>query len=76
LEIINTIADVVLHGPHVTLEETTSRIDDILFLKDVIFSFRNLQQVSKKILIEKLHLIRERFAHIEVASQLVCGQGA
>lgn len=76
LEIINTIADVVLHGPQVTLEETTSRIDDILFLKDVIFSFRNLQQVSKKILIEKLHLIGERFAHIEVASQLLCGQGA
>ncbi|EAW12051.1 putative C6 zinc finger domain protein [Aspergillus clavatus NRRL 1] len=70
LEIINTIADVVIHGPQVTLEETMSRIDDILFMKDVIFSFRNLQQLSKKILIEKLYLIQERFAHIEGASQL------
>ncbi|KAL2865266.1 Zn(II)2Cys6 transcription factor [Aspergillus lucknowensis] len=71
LEIINTIADVVIHGPAVTLEETTSRIDDIVFMKNVIFSFRNLQQISKTILVEKLELIRERFPHVPVASQLV-----
>jgi hypothetical protein len=46
-----------------TLEETARRIDDILFLKGVLFSFRNLQQ-TPKILIEKFRLIRERFAHI------------
>ncbi|KAL2826106.1 hypothetical protein BDW59DRAFT_145495 [Aspergillus cavernicola] len=70
LEILNTIADVVIHGQQVSLEETTSRIDDIVFMKDVIFSFRNLQKVSKNILIEKMHLIRERFEHIEVSEQL------
>ncbi|KAF9883235.1 hypothetical protein FE257_003829 [Aspergillus nanangensis] len=71
LEILNTIADVVLHGPAVTVEETTSRIDDILFMKEVIFSFRNLQQVSRNILTEKLALISERFLHINGVWQLV-----
>jgi hypothetical protein len=71
LEILNTIADVVLHGPAVTVEETTSRIDDILFMKEVIFSFRNLQQVSRDILTEKLALISERFLHIDGVWQLI-----
>ncbi|THC90308.1 hypothetical protein EYZ11_010224 [Aspergillus tanneri] len=70
LEIINTIADVVIHLPQATDEETTSRIGDIVFVKNVIFSFRNLQQVSKNILIEKFHLIRDRFPNIQVASEL------
>ncbi|KAL3476212.1 hypothetical protein BJX99DRAFT_228404 [Aspergillus californicus] len=72
LEILNTIADVVIHGSLVTLEETTSRIDDIVFMKDVIFSFRNfqLQVVSRKILVEKMEVIRERFSHVEGASRL------
>lgn len=70
LEIINTIADVVIHLPQATLEETTSRIEDIVFMKTVIFSFHNLQQVCKDILIEKFQVIRNRFPGIEVASQL------
>ncbi|KAL4931352.1 Zn(II)2Cys6 transcription factor [Aspergillus undulatus] len=71
LEIVNTIADVVIHGPVVGLEETSSRIDDIVFMKNVIFTFRNLQEVSKRILVEKMLLIRERFAHVQVAAELV-----
>ncbi|PLB53876.1 hypothetical protein P170DRAFT_460195 [Aspergillus steynii IBT 23096] len=70
LEIINTIADVVIHLPQATLEETTSRIEDIVFMKTVVFSFHNLQQVCKNILIEKFQVIRDRFPGIEVASQL------
>ncbi|KAL4884960.1 glycoside hydrolase superfamily [Aspergillus karnatakaensis] len=61
LEILNTIADVVIHGPQVSVEETMSRIDDIVFMKNVIVSFRNLQHISKEILVEKMMLIRERF---------------
>ncbi|KAL4779866.1 hypothetical protein BJX76DRAFT_339496 [Aspergillus varians] len=71
LEILNTIADLVIHGPQVALEETISRIDDIVFMKNVICSFRNLQQISKEILLEKMHLIKKRFPHVEVAAELV-----
>lgn len=71
LEIINTIADVVLHGPVVGLEETTRRIDDIVFMKNVIFTFRNLQAMSRRILVEKMVLIKERFEHVAVAAELV-----
>ncbi|OJJ62961.1 hypothetical protein ASPSYDRAFT_28572 [Aspergillus sydowii CBS 593.65] len=71
LEIVNTIADVVIHGPAVGLEETTRRIDDIVFMKNVIFTFRNLQAMSRRILVEKMVLIKERFEHVAVAAELV-----
>ncbi|GFF96664.1 hypothetical protein IFM61392_10421 [Aspergillus lentulus] len=71
LEMVNIIADVVIHGPQLTPEEKTSKIDDILYLKEVIFSFRTLQPISKRILTEKLHLIQQRFAHVGFATQHV-----
>ncbi|KAJ5823111.1 hypothetical protein N7447_005451 [Penicillium robsamsonii] len=70
LEIINTIADVVIHVPQATREETTSRIDDIVFMQGVVLSFHNLQVMPKDILLDKFRLIRGRFPHIEVAMQL------
>ncbi|KAK1148036.1 hypothetical protein N8T08_010670 [Aspergillus melleus] len=70
LEIINTIADVVIHLPQATLEETTCRIEDIVFMKTVVFSFHNLQQVCRDILLEKFQVIRDRFPGIEVAKEL------
>ncbi|KAJ5297410.1 hypothetical protein N7508_007659 [Penicillium antarcticum] len=70
LEIINTIADVVIHVPQATREETTCRIDDIVFMQGVVLSFHNLQVMSKNILLDKFRVIRARFSHIEVASQL------
>ncbi|OGM49554.1 maltase [Aspergillus bombycis] len=70
VEIINIIADVVIHLPQASLELTTSRIGDIVFMKSVVFSFHNLQQVSKDILIEKFGLIRDRFPGIEAACEL------
>ncbi|KAE8372988.1 hypothetical protein BDV26DRAFT_272967 [Aspergillus bertholletiae] len=70
LEIMNTIADVVIHLPQATLEQTTSQIEDIAFMKGVVFSFHNLPHVSKDILLEKFGLIRDRFPGIEAACQL------
>ncbi|KAB8261664.1 hypothetical protein BDV32DRAFT_121253 [Aspergillus pseudonomiae] len=70
IEIINTIADVVIHLPQTSLDVTTSRIGDIVFMKGVVFSFHNFQQVSKDILIEKFGLIRDRFPGIEAACEL------
>jgi hypothetical protein len=70
LEIINTIADVVIHVPQATREETTCRIDDIVFMQGVVLSFHNLQVMSKNILLDKFRVIRGRFSHIEGASQL------
>lgn len=70
LEVINTIADVVIHVPQATTEETTERIDDIVFMQSVVFSFHNLQAMSKNILLDKFRLIQGRFPHIEVATQL------
>ncbi|KAJ5779142.1 hypothetical protein N7457_006862 [Penicillium paradoxum] len=70
LEIVNTIADVVIHVPQATTEETTSRIDDIVFMQGVVLSFHHLQVMSKDILLDKFRLIRGRFPHIEVAMQL------
>ncbi|KAJ5205819.1 hypothetical protein N7491_003556 [Penicillium cf. griseofulvum] len=70
LEIVNTIADVVIHVPQATREETTSRIDDIVFMQGVVLSFHNLQVMPKDILLDKFRLIRGRFPHIEVAMQL------
>ncbi|KAJ6189179.1 hypothetical protein N7519_004087 [Penicillium mononematosum] len=70
LEIVNTIADVVIHVPQATREETTSRIDDIVFMQGVVLPFNNLQVMSKDILLDKFRLIRGRFPHIEVAMQL------
>jgi hypothetical protein len=70
LEIINTIADVVIHVPQATREETTERIEDIVVMQDVVFSFHNLQVMSKNILLDKFRLIQGRFPHIEVARQL------
>lgn len=70
LEIINTIADVVIHVPQATREETTERIDDIVFMQGVVFSFHNLQAMSKNILLDKFRLIQGRFPHIEVAMKL------
>ncbi|KGO43510.1 Transcription factor, fungi [Penicillium expansum] len=70
LEIVNTIADVVIHVPQATEEDTTSRIDDIVFMQGVVLSFHNLQVMPKDILLDKFRLIRGRFPHIEVAMQL------
>lgn len=70
LEIINTIADVVIHVPQATLEETTSRIDDIVFMQGVVLSFHNLQVMPKDILLDKFRVIRGRFPQIAVAMQL------
>ncbi|KAJ5567199.1 hypothetical protein N7535_006505 [Penicillium sp. DV-2018c] len=70
LEIVNTIADVVIHVPQATEEETRCRIDDIVFLQEIVLSFDNLQGTPKDILLDKFRLIRGRFSHIEVAMQL------
>lgn len=70
LEIVNTIADVVIHVPQATREETTSRVDDIVFMQGVVLSFHNLQVMPKDILLDKFRVIRGRFPHIEVAMKL------
>ncbi|KAJ5138883.1 uncharacterized protein N7515_003731 [Penicillium bovifimosum] len=70
LEIVNTIADVVIHVPQATEEEIRCRIDDIVFLQGIVLSFHNLQVMPKDILLDKFRLIRGRFPHIEVAMQL------
>jgi hypothetical protein len=53
-EITDTIADVLIHVPAATIEETALRIDDFLFILDFVLLFPQLDQTRRSILLEKL----------------------
>jgi len=70
-EITNAIADVVIHLPDASRDETMARVDDILFLKDFIFGFERIEEQQKRILIDKFERMRERLPEMEEVRALV-----
>lgn len=60
-EITDTIADVLIHVPAATLDETALRIDDFLFILDFLLQFPHLDQTRRGILLEKLERLRTMF---------------
>ncbi|KAI2479430.1 hypothetical protein Ptr902_08695 [Pyrenophora tritici-repentis] len=60
-EITDTIADVLIHVPAATLEETALRIDDFLFILDFVLLFPHLDQTRRGILLEKLERLQTMF---------------
>jgi hypothetical protein len=70
-EITDTIADVVIHLPQASTEDTLQRVDDILFLKRFIFSFPRIQSVHKRILMQKFEKMKEVYPDLEEIEHLV-----
>jgi len=60
-EITDTIADVLIHVPAATLEETALRIDDFLFILDFVLLFPHLDATRRGILLEKLERLQTMF---------------
>ncbi|KAL5117187.1 hypothetical protein ACEQ8H_004875 [Pleosporales sp. CAS-2024a] len=57
-EITDTIADVLIHVPAATLDETALRIDDFLFILDFVLRFPQLDHTRRGILLEKLERLQ------------------
>jgi hypothetical protein len=60
-EITDTIADVLIHIPAATIEETALRVDDFIFLLNYLFGFPTLDQTRRGILSEKLQTLQNMF---------------
>jgi hypothetical protein len=60
-EITDTIADVLIHVPAATLDETALRIDDFLFILDFVLLFPHLDHTRRAILLEKLERLQTMF---------------
>ena len=60
-EINDTIADVLIHVPAATLDETAQRIDDFLFTLDFVLLFPQLDKTRRGILLEKLERLQTMF---------------
>ncbi|KAF1845887.1 uncharacterized protein K460DRAFT_281811 [Cucurbitaria berberidis CBS 394.84] len=60
-EITDTIADVLIHVPAATLDETAMRIDDFLFILDFVLLFPQLDDTRRGILLEKLERLQTMF---------------
>ncbi|KAH7072640.1 hypothetical protein BKA63DRAFT_47732 [Paraphoma chrysanthemicola] len=60
-EITDTIADVLIHVPAATLDETALRIDDFLFILDFVLLFPHLDATRRGILLEKLERLQTMF---------------
>ena len=67
-EITDTIADVLIHVPAPTLEETAHRIEDYLFILDFVLLFPMLDQTRRGILLEKLERLQSMFPEVCSAS--------
>jgi hypothetical protein len=63
-EITDTIADVLIHVPAPTLEETAYRIEDYLFILDFVLLFPTLDQTRRGILLEKLERLQSMFPEV------------
>ncbi|RAR06043.1 c6 transcription [Stemphylium lycopersici] len=60
-EITDTIADVLIHVPAATLDETALRIDDFLFILDFVLLIPHLDHTRRGILLEKLERLQTMF---------------
>jgi hypothetical protein len=63
-EITDTISDVLIHVPAATLEETSLRIDDFLFILYFVLQFPTLDATRRGILLEKLERLQSQFPEV------------
>lgn len=63
-EITDTISSVLIHVPAPTLEETSLRIDDFLFILDFVLQFPTLDATRRGILLEKLERLQSLFPEV------------
>ncbi|KAJ9636256.1 hypothetical protein H2201_006235 [Coniosporium apollinis] len=63
-ELTDTIADVIIHVPAATLQETFNRVDDFLFLLRFLFTFPRFSAVQKSLLQKKLEQLQQLFPYI------------
>ncbi|USP75372.1 hypothetical protein yc1106_02646 [Curvularia clavata] len=63
-EITDTIADVLIHVPAATLDETAHRIDDFLFILDFVLLIPHLDATRRGILLEKLERLQTMFPEV------------
>jgi len=63
-EITDTISDVLIHVPAATLEETSLRIDDFLFILNFVLQFPTLDATRRGILLEKLERLQGLFPEV------------
>lgn len=63
-EITDTISSVLIHVPAATLEETSLRIDDFLFILDFVLQFPTLDDTRRGILLEKLERLQSLFPEV------------
>jgi hypothetical protein len=63
-EITDTIADVLLHVPAATFEETALRIEDFLFILDFVLKFPTLDHTRRSILLGKLERLQSKYPEV------------
>lgn len=63
-DITDTIANVLIHVPAGTLEETALRIDDFLFIFDFVLLFPTLDTTRRGILLEKFERLKTMFPEV------------
>ncbi|OBT69533.1 hypothetical protein VE03_01233 [Pseudogymnoascus sp. 23342-1-I1] len=70
-EITNTIADVVIHLPQASTNDTLQRVDDILALKRFLFSFDRIEKIHKIIMMEKMEKMKQVYPAMAEIDKLV-----
>ena len=73
-ELADTIADVIIHVPIASRDETTARVDDFLFLIRFLFTFPRFDAFEREILREKLKALQALFPHVH-EQEMVQEQG-
>lgn len=62
-ELTDTIANVIITVPAATVEETTGRVDDFLFLVNFFFTFARFDSLQREILQKKLETLQSLFPY-------------
>lgn len=62
-ELTDTIANVIITVPAATVEETTGRVDDFVFLTSYLFEFPRLDSTRRDILQKKLETLQQLFPY-------------
>jgi hypothetical protein len=64
-EITTTIADVVIQMPSASQADLFKRVEDVLFLKQFVFAFPQVQEAHKETLMQKIDQMMEKYPEIE-----------
>lgn len=62
-ELTETIANVIITVPAATVEETTGRVDDFMFLTNFLLTFPRFDSIKREILQKKLETLQTMFPY-------------